>query len=145
MEINPQEKIDVTLLDKFEAQHWSSLSEQLNVGGALGEIVNNCVFSRFENDKLFFMLDSCYANLLSQRHELALARVLSDYFGKTLQVSIDVGILETDTPRVQASRSFEANKNRVIVALNEDAQIKKFKQLFDGCIDINSVVPKEVQ
>ena len=145
LEINPQEKIDVTLLDKFEAQHWSSLSEQLNVGGALGEIVNNCVFSRLENDKLFFMLDSCYANLLSQRHELALARVLSDYFGKTLQVSIDVGILETDTPRVQASRSFEANKNRVIVALNEDAQIKKFKQLFDGCIDINSVVPKEVQ
>ncbi len=145
LEINPQEKIDVTLLEKFEARHWSSLSKQLDIGGALGEIVNNCVYSRSENDKLFFVLDSCYTNLLSQRHELALAEVLSDYFGKTLQVSIDVGILEIDTPRVEASRSFEDNKNRVIVALNEDAQIKKFKQLFDGSIDMDSIVPKEVQ
>ena len=145
LEINPQEKIDVTLLDRFEARHWSSLSKQLDIGGALGEIVNNCVYSRLENDTLFFVLDSCYTNLLSQRHELALAEVLSDYFGKTLQVSIDVGILETDTPRVEASRSFEDHKNRVIVALNEDAQIKKFKQLFDGCIDMDSIVPKEVQ
>ena len=145
LEITSHEKIEVTPLDKFEARYWSSVCKQLDIGGALGEIVNNCVYSRLENDKLFFVLDSRYTNLLSQKHELALGDVLSTYFGKTLRVSIDVGIIETDTPRLEESRSFEDNKNRVIVALNEDAQIRQFKQLFDGSIDIDSIVPKEIQ
>ena len=90
------------------------------------------------------MLDSGYTNLLSKRHESALADLLSTYFARTLQVSIDVGIVEMDTPRLEASRSFEDNKERLIVALNEDAQIKHFKQLFDGSIEMDSIVPKEV-
>ena len=70
---------------------------------------------------------------------------MSNYFGTTLRVSIDVGIVKIDTPRVEASRSFEDNKKRMIIALNKDDQIKQFKQLFDGSIDLDSVVPKEVQ
>ncbi|MAH73970.1 MAG: hypothetical protein CBC09_07680 [Cellvibrionales bacterium TMED49] len=143
-EFTSDEKVDFTLLEKFEAGHWSSICKQLDIGGALGQIVKNCIFSRVENDKLFFVLDSGYTNLLSKRHESALADLLSTYFARTLQVSIDVGIVEMDTPRLEASRSFEDNKERLIVALNEDAQIKHFKQLFDGSIEMDSIVPKEV-
>lgn len=145
LELSSSKKVDLPLLERFEGRHWSSVCRHLDIGGALGEIAKNCIFSRIENDKIFFILDSGYANLLSKKHEMALAELLSNYFGWTLRVSIDVGIVETDTPRLEASRSLEDNKNRVIIALNKDDQIKQFKQLFDGSIDLDSVVPKEVQ
>ena len=85
------------------------------------------------------MLDHAGDSLFDSSHSSGLAEVLSAYFGQTVFVEIDSGTVARETPRAAAIREKSESHAAAVQRLNSDPAVKKFKELFGGRLDEESV------
>jgi DNA polymerase-3 subunit gamma/tau len=97
------------------------------------------MFKNRIEDTLYFMLDHAEDSLFDSSHSSGLAEVLSAYFGQTVFVEIDSGTVARETPRAAAIREKSESHAAAVQRLNADPAVKKFKELFDGSLDEESV------
>ena len=130
---------DHVSLSDFEPNNWIDVRNKIDIGGSLGEIASHCMFKNRIEDTLYFMLDQAEDSLFDRSHSSGLAEVLSAYFGQTVFVEIDSGTVARDTPRAAAIREKSESHAAAVQRLNADPAVKKFKELFDGSLDEESV------
>ena len=128
-------------LSDFEPNNWIDVRNKIDIGGSLGEIASHCMFKNRIEDTLYFMLDHAEDSLFDSSHSSGLAEVLSAYFGQTVFVEIDSGTVARETPRAAAIREKSESHAAAVQRLNADPAVKKFKELFDGSLDEESVEP----
>jgi DNA polymerase-3 subunit gamma/tau len=126
-------------LGDFEPNNWIDVRKKIDIGGSLGEIASHCMFKNRIEDTLYFMLDHAEDSLFDSSHSSGLAEVLSAYFGQTVFVEIDSGTVARETPRAAAIREKSESHAAAVQRLNADPAVKKFKELFDGSLDEESV------
>jgi DNA polymerase-3 subunit gamma/tau len=126
-------------LGDFEPNNWIDVRNKIDIGGSLGEIASHCMFKNRIEDTLYFMLDHAEDSLFDSSHSSGLAEVLSAYFGQTVFVEIDSGTVARETPRAAAIREKSESHAAAVQRLNADPAVKKFKELFDGSLDEESV------
>ena len=126
-------------LSDFEPNNWIDVRNKIDIGGSLGEIASHCMFKNRIEDTLYFMLDHAEDSLFDSSHSSGLAEVLSAYFGQTVFVEIDSGTVARETPRAAAIREKSESHAAAVQRLNADPAVKKFKELFDGSLDEESV------
>ena len=126
-------------LSDFEPNNWIDVRNKIDIGGSLGEIASHCMFKNCIEDTLYFMLDHAEDSLFDSSHSSGLAEVLSAYFGQTVFVEIDSGTVARETPRAAAIREKSESHAAAVQRLNADPAVKKFKELFDGSLDEESV------
>ena len=126
-------------LSDFEPNNWIDVRNKIDIGGSLGEIASHCMFKNRIEDTLYFMLDHAEDSLFDSSHSSGLAKVLSAYFGQTVFVEIDSGTVARETPRAAAIREKSESHAAAVQRLNADPAVKKFKELFDGSLDEESV------
>lgn len=126
-------------LGDFEPNNWIDVRNKIDIGGSLGEIASHCMFKNRIEDTLYFMLDHAEDSLFDSSHSSGLAEVLSAYFGQTVFVEIDSGTVARETPRAAAIREKSESHTAAVQRLNADPAVKKFKELFDGSLDEESV------
>ena len=130
---------DYINLSDFEPNNWIDVRNKIDIGGSLGEIASHCMFKNRIEDTLYFMLDHAEDSLFDSSHSSGLAEVLSAYFGQTVFVEIDSGTVARETPRAAAIREKSESHAAAVQRLNADPAVKKFKELFDGSLDEESV------
>ena len=125
--------------DQFNPERWIDLSRQLNLKTSLGEIVNNCVVEKIFDNCIYFNISEESNSLLNDNHERELTKILSDYFKMDVSVKISSKAHSSETPKLASDREHQMQVNEAFENLNSDPSIKKFKEIFDGSVDIKSV------
>ncbi|MFM1570551.1 MAG: DNA polymerase III subunit gamma/tau [Porticoccaceae bacterium] len=129
------------MLDDFTSENWIDVRRQLTIGASLGEIASHCLYQSRQDNELIFVIDDQENSLYDSSHQLALGVALTEYFGQEVTVSISSGLAETETPRAVDRRETAERHAEAVDILNEDPDVKRFKQLFDGVLDERSVQP----
>ena len=125
--------------DQFNPETWIDLSRQLNLKTSLGEIVNNCVVEKIFDNCIYFNISEESNSLLNDNHERELTKILSDYFKMDVSVKISSKAHSSETPKLASDREHQMQVDEAFENLNSDPSIKKFKEIFDGSVDIKSV------
>ena len=139
--VEPTAAIDKVPLQKFNPNNWIQIRKQLNIGASLGEIASHCLYKGREGDQLNFLIDSDETSLYDTAHQQSLAVALSDYFEQPLTVDITFGVAEQETPRAANNRQKSERLAEAVKVLNNDFEVIKFKTVFDGTLDEQSVRP----
>ena len=128
-------------LQQFTPDNWIELRKQLDVFASLGEIASHCLFLGRQGTELSFLIDSDHNSLYDDAHQQQLAEALSDYFKTPVTVNITLGEAEQETPRAADLREKSERLAEAVETLNQDPEVVKFKQLFDGKLDEQTVRP----
>ena len=128
-------------LQQFTPDNWIELRKQLDVFASLGEIASHCLFLGRQGTELSFLIDSDHNSLYDDAHQQQLAEALSDYFKTPVTVKITLGVAEQETPRAADLREKSERLAEAVETLNQDPEVVKFKQLFDGKLDEQTVRP----
>ena len=128
-------------LHKFNPNNWIEIRKQLSIGASLGEIASHCLYRGREGNRLNFLIDSDKTSLYDTAHQQSLAEALSEYFEQPVTVDITFGVAEQETPRAANIREKSERLAEAVEVLNNDADVIKFKTVFDGTLDEQSVRP----
>jgi len=128
-------------LEQLTPDNWIPLRRQLTIGASLGEIASHCLFLQRSGSQLQFLIDSDNNSLYDDSHQQQFSEALSDYFQQPVTVAITLGVAEQETPRAASTREKAERLAEAVDSLNSDPAVVKFKHLFDGTLDENSVLP----
>ena len=143
-EQNVVEQIDCKMkFEEFNKSSWVSVIKELDIKSSLSVIANNCVVEKIEATTISFTISENCNSLLNKDHEDELASLLSKYFKTQIEVRILTGKPEGETPNNLKDREHRNKINEAIEIINNDPSIIKFKQIFDGSVDTESVKIKE--
>jgi len=128
-------------LQDFTSEKWIEIRKQLSIGASLGEIASHCLYKGRDGSQLQFLIDNNQTSLYDTAHQQTLGEALSDYFAEPVTVAITFGVAEQETPRAADSREKAERLAQAVDSLNSDPSVIKFKQLFDGHLNEQSVRP----
>ena len=128
-------------LGEFNPSNWIEIRKQLTIGASLGEIASHCLYQGRNGNQLNFLIDSAETSLYDAAHQQSLGEALSEYFAEAVTVDINFGVAEQETPRAADIREKAERMAEAVETLNSDPAVIKFKQLFDGSLDEQSVRP----
>ncbi|MDB2480390.1 DNA polymerase III subunit gamma/tau [Porticoccaceae bacterium] len=128
-------------LQDFTPEKWIEIRKQLSIGASLGEIASHCLYKGRDGSQLQFLIDNNQTSLYDTAHQQTLGEALSDYFAEPVTVAITFGVAEQETPRDADTREKAERLAQAVDSLNSDPSVIKFKQLFDGHLNEQSVRP----
>jgi len=128
-------------LQDFTSEKWIEIRKQLSIGASLGEIASHCLYKGRDGSQLQFLIDNNQTSLYDTAHQQTLGEALSDYFAEPVTVAITFGVAEQETPRAADTREKAERLAQAVDSLNSDPSVIKFKQLFDGHLNEQSVRP----
>ncbi len=141
----PQEpnKETAISLESLNAETWLDLYDLLPMGGMLGNTASHCVLQNRNGVALSFVLDNRESTLYDTSHQTRLAEMLSEYFNQPVQVNIEVGPVQGETPAARISRRKSERLVEAIASLKNDAHVQQLLEQFDGELIESSIRPVE--
>lgn len=124
---------------------WNALVPQLDLKGAARMLAINCAYLRREGATLYFSADSKAESMLTSERRDSLAAALSQHYGETLRVNIELDAHErsadTETPVEQESRLNEERYAAAKAALESDPNVQTLKTMFGAELKSESIEP----
>ena len=120
---------------------WTQLISKMHLKGATRQLATNCALLRREGDTLYFSLDAKSEAMLTRARQNALAESLSQQFGETLRVSIEVGEAAPETPVQEESRMEGERYAAAKASLEADPNIKTLQTMFGAELKADSIEP----
>jgi DNA polymerase-3 subunit gamma/tau len=127
------------------ADDWPQLLDALSLSGALGNVAANCELRSCGENALKFVLDRDNAGLFNPNHQDSLRVALENHFDAALSVSIMVGALESQTPAMLKAQQVLARQAAAEAEIEDDPDLKRLIERFDGELDRSSIVPLDYQ
>ena len=134
---SPKKSVDS--LAQFNSDNWFEVYCQLDTGGLLQSTVANCIYVGIEEGVLEFLLDEQQSTLYDASHQQRLADLLEDYFGQTLEVSINNGNFESETPAQIIVRLQQERQARAVSAIQTDPVVKQLQENLGATIIEGSI------
>jgi DNA polymerase-3 subunit gamma/tau len=128
-------------LEQLSPRSWPALLEQLGLHGIVYNIASHCELRSCNDSTLVFILDENNASLFNEKHRLRIAKVLENYFGTKLSVSVDSGEPLAETPAMQKTRLTAQRQREAVVAIEGDPVLQQLIERFDGELVYSSIVP----
>jgi DNA polymerase-3 subunit gamma/tau len=135
----------VEALSELNSTNWFTVYRQLDTGGLLQSTVANCIYigmqENVEKTVLEFLLDVEQSTLYDASHQQRLADLLVDYFGQSLEVKINNGQPDRETPaqiivRLQQERQAQAES-----AIKTDPVVMQLQESLGATIIEGSIEP----
>ncbi len=120
---------------------WHRILEQLELAGVTKTLAANCTLGNSENNHCHLLLNEQHASLWNKTHESRISRALTKLYGREIGVSIEVGIIESETPAQLDRRQQEENQARAVSAIEGDKNIQELIRTFNGTLDPKSITP----
>jgi DNA polymerase-3 subunit gamma/tau len=134
-------KKSVHILAQFNPDNWFEVYRQLDTGGLLQSTVANCIYVGIEEGILQFLLDEQQSTLYDVSHQQRLADLLEDHFGQTLEVSINNGNFERETPAQIILRLHQERQAQAVSAIQTDPVVKQLQENLGATIIEGSIEP----
>jgi DNA polymerase-3 subunit gamma/tau len=123
------------------AADWSELLPRLELSGVAFNLASNCILEKIEGNKCFLRLSEQHASLWNKNYEARIARAFSQYFDAVMEVEISLGEQDTETPARYQERIKQEKIASALVTIQEDENVKRLLDDFDGKLVLDSVRP----
>lgn len=144
-EASPSQTVAPVALDAADATSWPQIFLGLQVGGVVQNIAANCELVKREADHFYFVLDEDNSSLYGEAHQQRLADALSHYFQQPVQVTIELGRIDTETPAQIADRKRSERLAQAVEAVKSDPIVQQLIEYFSATLDEASVRPVDSQ
>ena len=131
---------DWTLADLTQ-ENWVKVFNDLNLSGMTHGIASNMVFAQRQGTKLQFTLQQGQSSMLNDTHQGRMREALEVMFGCNLELTINIGETQIETPFANRQRRETEHQQQAIIALENDANVASLTTAFNGQLDTNSVLP----
>ncbi|MFT7491980.1 MAG: DNA polymerase-3 subunit gamma/tau [Pseudohongiellaceae bacterium] len=121
--------------------NWFEVYRQLSTGGLLQNTVANCIYVGVESGILQFLLDEQQSTLYDNSHQQRLADLLGDYFGQAININIDRGNVERETPAQIIIRLHQERQTRAVSAIQADPVVRQLQENLGAMIIEGSIEP----
>ncbi|MAM80765.1 MAG: hypothetical protein CMP89_08410 [Gammaproteobacteria bacterium] len=133
--------VDPMVMPALHPDNWSQILSLLNLGGVTRTLAANCLLCAVSEDGCLLKLAEHHASLWNASHEDRIANSLSELYGKTIKVDIEVGDTEIETPAARADRERQEKQIKAVTEIENDKRVQQLLENFDGRIDADSISP----
>ncbi len=120
---------------------WVNLVNQLKLGGMAKMLAQHCELAKQEGDLLALTLPPEHKHLAEKSYQDKLKSSLSEYFGKPMRVTIELGATTGPTP-VQVQQSEKAaQEKRAIESIEQDPFVRDLVEQFDAKVIESTIKP----
>lgn len=124
-----------------DAADWHAILAALKLGGMARELGQHCQLRRIEGAQALLYLSPTHRHLQMKPAQDKLQQSLSEYFGRPLQVSIELHETVGDTPAATAQRRKHEQQDRAVAAVEQDDFVREVIDIFDATLIESSIKP----
>lgn len=135
------EPIEKVALESASPVTWPQIYLGMALGGVVGNTAANCELVGRQDNQFHFVLDEKNSSLYGESHQQRLADALSDYFGQPVQVVIQPGTIDTETPAQIAQRKRSERLAHAVATVKSDPIVQQLIEHFSAELDESSVEP----
>lgn len=121
------------------ATTWSDIVEHLSLGGMTKVLAQNCVLDSKDEHRINLHIDNKHTSLTNDKQQQQLQTALSEYYGYTIILSINVQKLAKETPAKETARVKDEHFTTVKNSIANDPHVQSILDDFGGSLDENSI------
>jgi DNA polymerase-3 subunit gamma/tau len=123
------------------AAQWLELFPQLGLSGLTGSIAGNCCLVAVEGDHWSLHLDPAQGALFNSTQQQRVNDALSQFYGRTLTLDIQLCKPEQETPAQAAARKRIERQSQAVAAIHADPLVQQMLQQFAATVRADSIEP----
>ena len=120
---------------------WHVVLQKLRLSGMARELAHHCELLFLEAGQVALRLAPLHRHLQMKPAQEKLQQALSDYFGRSLLLRIEVAETETATPAATAQKVREERQNKAVAAIEQDGFVRDVIEMFDAQLVESSIKP----
>jgi DNA polymerase III subunit gamma/tau len=120
---------------------WHEILAALKLGGMARELGQHCELRGMDGEQVALRLPPTHRHLQMKPAQDKLQQSLSEYFGRPVQLRIEIAEVESDTPAVAAQRDRRARQDRAVEAIEQDGFVQEVIESFDATLIESSIKP----
>jgi DNA polymerase-3 subunit gamma/tau len=118
---------------------WNALVTRIGIGGAVRLLASNCAYLGRKGGTIQLGLDPRSGSLLTKKRKEELARKLSEHFGETLQVGIELSADAPETPVQEENRLADERMEEARQTLEADPNVQALKDMFGAELNADTI------
>ena len=120
---------------------WHRLVAELTLSGLAKELAQNCELREIDEVHCLLRLAPSKTHLQMRPSPERLEQALSDYFGRSLRLKIELAKNESNTPAETAERKREVSQAKAVGAITEDSFVRDAIEHLDASVVESSIKP----
>ena len=124
-----------------EGDDWYSILAALKLSGMARELGQHCLLLRVEGKQIVLGLSPTHRHLQLKPAQDKLQQTLSEYYGRPMQLLIELEEAAGDTPAAAAQRQKVERQDRAVAAVEQDEFVRDVIDLFDATLIESSIKP----
>jgi len=121
--------------------NWRGLVGSLKLGGMARMLAQNCELAEFDGQRMRLVVPQNQKHLLDNTTQEKLRAVLKERFGKQLQIQIDIGGIDANTPARQIGQEKAALQAQAEDSIQNDRFVRDLMDSFGATIVPSSIKP----
>lgn len=121
---------------------WRGLVDKLKLSGMARMLAQNCALEEFDGQRMRLSVPAEHKHLLDNTYQEKLRATLKEYFGKQLQVSIDVGNV-VNTPARQINQEKAERQAQAEASIRNDPFVRDLVESFGATIIPSTIKPAQ--
>jgi len=120
---------------------WHTILAALQLGGMARELGQHCELRALEGELIILRLSPTHRHLQMKPAQDKLQQTLSEYFGRVVQLRIELAEVESATPAAVAQRDRRERQDRAVAAIEQDGFVREVIETFDATLIESSIKP----
>ncbi|UCV27627.1 DNA polymerase III subunit gamma/tau [Ferribacterium limneticum] len=120
---------------------WHQIVSSLALSGLARELAQNCELRQLSQNQCLLRLSPAQGHLQMKPNPDKLQQALREFFGRSLQVRIELAQNETVTPAETVGRQRQEQQERAVNAIAQDTFVRDVIECFDASIVESSIKP----
>ena len=121
--------------------NWHGILADLKLSGMARELGQHCLLLRVDDRQIVLGLSPTHRHLQMKPAQEKLQQALSDYYGRPLQLLIELEEVSGNTPAAAAQRRKAERQDRAVAAVEQDEFVRDVIDLFDATLVESSIKP----
>jgi DNA polymerase-3 subunit gamma/tau len=126
----------------LQPENWEATLEALGLAGVTRTLAANCVIGSADDAGCVLVLNEHHASLWNKTHEARIGKALTKLLGRDIKLRIEVGVTDSETPAQAQERRAREQREQAIDAIENDANVQRLIETFDGKLNVDSIVPR---
>ena len=122
---------------------WQEILDALDLKAMPLQLAENCQLEAIEDDIVRLILDQPHARLLSDSPLQRIEAALADFFGKSIKLKIQPGIVPSETPAQRKARQNHERQQAAVASIEDDENVQMMKEMFGATVATDAIQPLE--
>ena len=120
---------------------WQEILDALGLKAMALQLAENCQLEAIEDDIVRLILDQSHAKLMTDGPVQKIETALTDFFGKSIKLKMQPGIVPSETPAQRRARQNEERQQAAVASIEGDENVQLMKEMFGATVAANAVQP----